>query len=128
MYETHPHFRPVGSDFGCGYAADVGWLRFYLDDAAYGDRDVYANEQNWEALQWMSSREVQSLNSETVLTYSGKYAGYKDKDGEYRVIDMAMGYGSVIDASFVYEDPIKVNLEALYDEIEENIAAIESKV
>ena len=39
-----------------------------------------------------------------------------------------MGYGSVMDASFVYEDPIKVNLEALYDEIENNIAAIESKV
>ena len=41
---------------------------------------------------------------------------------------MTMGYGSVMDASFVYEDPIKVNLEALYDEIENNIAAIESKV
>ena len=37
---------------------------------------------------------------------------------------MAMGYGSVMDASFVYEDQIKVNLEALYDEIEKNIETI----
>ena len=110
MYETHPHFRPVGSGFGCGYAADVGWLRFYPDDAAYGDRDVCANEQSWEALRWMSSREVQSFNSVGVLTYGGKYSAATI---QYDLIDMAATKAAV-----------KTNLDKWYAELDANINAI----
>ena len=118
MYETHPHFRPVGSGFGCGYAADVGWLRFYPDDAAYGDRDVYANEQSWEALQWMSEQKAKSYNSVATVCYSG------------RIMPQMMqqiGFGNIID-EYPGHAAIKVNLQKWYQEVEQNIAAIESEV
>ena len=92
--------------------AAMWWLRYYLDDATYGDRDVYANEQSWEVLQWMSSRGVKSHNSVAVVTYGGRYCAWSI-------------WPSLID-EFSTKAAIKVNLHKWYNEVEQNIAAIES--
>ena len=91
--------------------AAMWWLRYYLDDAGYDERDIYANEESWEVLNWMSSQKVQSYNSVAVFCYSGKYTPW------------SIWY-SVVDEST--KASLKTQLEKWYTEIEKNIAAIES--
>ena len=94
--------------------AAMWWLRYYLDDAHYADRDFLANEQCWEVLQWMSQQKVQSYNSVGVLTYGGNYNPWSI---QYSVIDEA-----------ATKTAIQTNLHDWYDTFEYNISAIESEL
>ncbi len=93
--------------------AAMWWLRFYLDDAYY-DRDLLANEQCWEVLQWMSEQKIQSYNSVGVIAYGGKYNPWSI---QYSVIDEAATKAA-----------IQTNLHSWHAEIEQNINAIESEL
>ena len=93
--------------------AAMWWLRFYLDDAHY-DRDLLANEQCWEVLQWMSEQKIQSYNSVGVISYGGKYNAWSIP---YSVIDEATTKAA-----------IQTNLHSWHAEIEQNISVIESEL
>jgi hypothetical protein len=95
--------------------AAMWWLRYYLDDATYGKRNAVADEQCWEVLQWMSEQKAKSYNSVATVCYSG------------RIMPQTMqqiGFGNIIDE--YGHAAIKVNLQKWYEEVEQNIIAIES--
>ena len=94
--------------------AAAWWLRYYLDDAHYTDRDFYPNEQCWEVLNWMYNQPIQSYNSVGVVTYGGKYTPWSI---QYTLIDEAATRAQV-----------KANLDAWYAEIENNITTIENEL
>jgi len=54
--------------------AAAWYLRYYLDDYHYSDRDFYPSDECWEVMKWMWDQPIQSYNSVGVLTYGGEYA------------------------------------------------------
>ena len=95
--------------------AAMWWLRYYLDDATYGKRNAVADEQCWEVLQWMSEQKAKSYNSVATVCYSGVITPQTMQH---------IGLGNIIDE--YGPAAIKVNLQKWYNEVEQNIAAIES--
>ena len=91
------------------------WLRYYLDDATYGNRNAVADEQCWEVLQWMSEQKAKSYNSVATVCYSGRITPKSMQWMGWSVIDEYSGHAS-----------IKTTLHRWYEEVEKNIAAIES--
>ena len=95
--------------------AAMWWLRYYLDDATYGNRNAVADEQCWEVLQWMSEQKAKSYNSVATVCYSGRITPKSMQWMGWSVIDEYSGHAS-----------IKTTLHRWYEEVEKNIAAIES--
>ena len=90
--------------------AAMWYLRYYLDDTAYGDPTFYANNESWEVMQWMSKQKIQSYNSVGVISYGGKYNAWTI---QYSVIDEAPT-----------KTAIQTNLHSWYAEIDTNINSI----
>ena len=90
--------------------AAMWYLRYNLDDTHYGERDIYAKEECWEVMGWMSNQKVQSYNSVGVVCYGGKYNAWSI---QYDVIDGATTKAQV-----------KTNLDKWYAEIDANIETI----
>ncbi len=94
--------------------AAMWFLRYYLDDSAYGSKDFYPSDECWEVMQWMSNQKIQSYNSVGVVSYGGKYNAWSI---QYSVIDEATTRAQVAS-----------NLESWYAEIQTNIDAINSEM
>ena len=94
--------------------AAMWYLRYYLDDSAYGDADFYPTEECWEVMQWMSNQKIQSYNSVGVVSYGGKYNAWSI---QYSIIDEATTRSQVAS-----------NLESWHAEIQTNIDAINSEM
>ena len=94
--------------------AAMWYLRYYLDDTNYGERDFYPKEECWEVMGWMSGQKVQSYNSVGVVCYGGKYTAWSI---QYSVIDQATTKAAV-----------KTNLDKWYAELDANIETIENEL
>ena len=94
--------------------AAMWYLRYYLDDSNYGERDFYPTEECWEVMGWMSNQKVQSYNSVGVVCYGGKYTAWSI---QYSVIDEATTKAAV-----------KTNLDKWYAELDANIETIENEL
>ena len=90
--------------------AAAWWLRYYLDDAHYTDRDLYANEQCWEVSDAMWNQEIQSLNSTGTISCGTNYSAWSI---QYSLIDEA-----------ATREAVATNLESWYDKVETQIRKI----
>ncbi len=94
--------------------AAMWFLRYYLDDKAYGSADFYPSKECWEVMEWMSGQKIQSYNSVGVVSYGGKYNAWSI---QYSVIDEA-----------TTKSQVKSNLDSWYSEIQTNIDQINSEM
>ena len=94
--------------------AAMWFLRYYLDDATYGDRDFYPTEECWEIMDWMWNQKIQSYNSVGVVTYGGKQSAY------------AIQYSLIDDATTKAQ--VASNLDSWYVELQININQIEAEM
>lgn len=94
--------------------AAMWFLRYYLDDSAYGARDFYPTEQCWDVMGWMWNQKIQSYNSVGVITYGGKHSSTAI---QYKLIDDAET-----------KSQISSNLEEWSAEIDANIKQIKEEL
>ena len=101
--------------------AAMWWLRYYLDDFAYGSEDVYPTNECWEVLYWMSTGQMRSLNSVSVLCYGGECDPQK--------VDRSILNSALIDTSGInYRAILRTTLGSVSSTLEKNMAKIENEV
>ena len=90
------------------------WLRYYLD-SKYLPRDIYAKEESWEIMNWVSDQKIQSFNCFATVCYSGAATKWTVEYLAWNTVDESTTKAA-----------IKTYLNKWYYEVEQNIIAIES--
>lgn len=101
--------------------AAMWWLRYYLDDSAYGNADVYTKNECWEVMRWMSSGQVRSFNSVSAVCYGGEC---DPKKVDHRILLNVL----TDEGTNRYRMILQNKLGSLHYTLEQNIPKIENEL